>query len=711
MIIFFYYVLINALQEPIEVPFLKEPPTIDGIISADEWIGADVLSGFFTQFYPDFGKKINENTIVRIGCNKSSLCLLFEVYQDISTFIEKKGLRDEVFDQDAIGVVIDPLGNKQEIYCIIFGLSGTLRDFRQFRAKVNSGEDHSWNCDVDFVVQKTDSGYTVEVQIPFGNFRCSGKDEAIWNINFYRKIQSANCQATYVPYKDLSREADYETNIPFLFRNIDESWKTNITPYGLYSSLFDTLTTERSDVGFDMKIPVYTTGVANFAFNPDFSQLEGDPLEFDFYNQYALYFAEYRPFFIEESGVFQTDSEIYYSRKIQNPFLAGRYTYKEKNNQAGIIFSYDEEDTIIKNTEALASVLRYTRQYGQNNAGAMILDRYDLSSHNNNLALMTDGNFYFPYNTKLTYRLAGTGINNGSSSDIFSNDGFYYRWLLSYETIDWIISGSFLGHSPYFANDLGFVQEVNNNCAGGYIGRRFFFGNNILKQILLVEDFNFSGSWSRFDNYIMSTRDSIEYLADTKATVNLFSSSLIFFRYRMQKEFWQSYYLERWKYDTYAESKINDYISVDGGFSGGYLIDFNIVSVGEFNSGYGDISISPFPELTINSGASFTIFDTDTTHQALRPPDVRNPVYTWRTFSINGGIGYSPINNLSVKLVIERQAAHFAPGYYDINEYEISDNKIFGVIEYNPSIGNTIYLGGRYPEKMVFFKFTHRFIL
>ncbi len=711
MIILFYFSFINALQEPLKVSFFENPPSIDGFISADEWISADTFTEYFTQFYPDFGKKINENTIVRIGYNANSLYLLFEVHQDINTLIEKKGLRDEVFNQDEVGIIIDPLGNKQEIYCIIFGLSGTLRDFRQFRAKTSIGEDYSWNCDVDYIVQKVDYGYIVEVRIPFTNFRYSSKKEVIWNVNFYRKVQFKNCQASYVPYKDLSKEADYETNIPISFQNISEKGKSNITPYGLYSALFDSLTIKRGDAGFDLKIPIHTTSVSNFAFNPDFSQLEDDPLEFDFYNQYALYFAESRPFFTEEAGIFQADSEIYYSRKIQNPFVAGRYTYKEKNNQTGIIFSYDEEDTIINNSDALVSILRYTRQYGRNNAGAMMLHRYGILSHSNSYVLMTDGNVYSPHKIKMCYRLAGTRHSYDSSEVNISNSGFYYHWLLSYETNDWIVSNYFIGHSPYFTNDLGYVREINNNSIGGYIGRRFFFRTNILKQLLLAEDFNFSGSWSRFDNYILNNRDSIEYLADTKITINFLTSSVFFFRYRLQREYWQSHYFESWKYDTYTESKLTKYIHVDGGYSGGYLIDFKIATVGKFNSGYGNIGFSPYPEFTVKSGISLTFFDTDTTRQALKPRDVIYPIYTWKTFGINGSVDYSPINNLSLKIVIGKQTARFAPGYYDTTEYKISEKKIFGVVEYNPSIGNTIYLGGRYPSKMIFFKFTHQFIL
>lgn len=514
----------------------------------------------------------------------------------------------------------------------------------------------------------------------------------------------------YSPLPELSNEAEFESLIPIVLTGIGGREKIEVTPYGIYGSTFDSLTTKQGDAGFDMKVPLGATGVANFAFNPDFSQLEGDPLQFDFYTQYAFYYPEYRPFFIEEKGVFQTDRPLYYSRTIQNPFLAGRYTYKDPQNQAGVIFAYDEEDTIIGNSEAVASILRYTRQYGKNNAGAMMLGRHNSTDDYNNLVMMTDGNFYLPFNVKLTYQLAGTGIDS-SSEDIFSNVGFYYHAFLTYVTTNWIILGNFWGLSPDFANDLGYITQTDRNYSGGYVAKRFHFDNNVIKKIEIGENFGFWGTWSGFDDYIKSSRDSLEYFAITQIKLNLFTSTFFFLSSRIEKTFWEGEYLQRWAFHSYGQSRLNEYIFIDGSLDAGYMFDYNIVSVGRFLSGHCDISYSPFPVLSISGGVFFTLFDTDTTMRALKPSDVVNPVFTWGMFSPEIGFGYNPTNDLSFRIVAQRQTAHFASGYDDNEEYKMTDDRFFGVIEYKPSIGNVIYLGGRYPEKLLFFKFTHRFML
>ena len=84
---------IGSTQEPVVIPFLEISPKIDGVLSEGEWSDAYSFSGYFTQIDPDFGKKIKEKTVVKIGYVKNSIFVLFEVYQAPGTLIERKGTR------------------------------------------------------------------------------------------------------------------------------------------------------------------------------------------------------------------------------------------------------------------------------------------------------------------------------------------------------------------------------------------------------------------------------------------------------------------------------------------------------------------------------------------------------------------------------------------------------------------------------------------
>jgi hypothetical protein len=695
----------------IEIPAFERPPIIDGDADVNEWTGAYVLSGYYTQVDPDFGQPIDDITVVRLGCDMHNVYVLFEVLQDTATLIEKKGTRDNVWAQDAAGIIIDPLGNRQEQYQIILGLSGTIMDGRKVRATTEGDCDWSWDADMTWTSARTDSGFTVEAQIPFSNFRCPAGEDIIWNINLFRKVQYRNSQTLYSPLKEHSSEAEYDALFPVVMRGIRVSERIDVTPYGIYGTKFDAETSQQGDAGFDIKIPLAASGVANIAFNPDFSQLEGDPIDFDFASQYAIYYPEYRSFFIEEKGVFETDWELYYSRTIQNPLVAARYTYKSPSNQGGIIFAYDEEDTTIENADAAAAVCRYTRQIDRGNAGLMLLDRFDLDTDRNSAVVMTDGNIFAPLGVKITYQLAASDMTD-DTSDMFADMGLYYHVFTTYITNNWIILGNFWGLSPNYKNDLGYIEENDINYGGGYIARRFYFNNPILKKIEIGENFGFFGTWSEFDDYWRTSRDSLEYFALTDINFNLFTSTFVQLRYRLQKEYWEGVYLDRWAYNLYAESRPTDRTFVSAGFNGGYLIDFNVATVSRFLAGWIRPSYSPVPEININIGGVFNIIDQDTTRQALHPGDVDNPVFAWRTYGIDAGITYNPNNVFSFEFVAEREIARFAPGYgdYEVETTE-TENRIFAVIQYKPSVGNVIYFGGRYPEKLIFFKFTHRFRL
>ena len=698
-------------DEPIILPRMEESVRIDGSISEGEWDKACVFSDYFTQIDPDFGKKIDENGTVYLAYDTNNLYIFFEMYQDTSILIEKKGTRDDVWDQDAAGIFIDPLGNKQEQYLIILGLSGTIMDARKYRASTSDECDFSWDGEVECAAQRCEFGYTIEARIPFSNFRRSGKEKVLWNINFFRKIQYRNSQAMFSPFADLSGESEFISMFPIVLKGIGGKEKIEVMPYGVYGSTFDSTKTKKGNAGIDAKIPIGASGVANFAFNPDFSQLEGDPLEFDFYAQYAIYYPEYRPFFIEEKGVFRSDNAIYYSRQIQNPFLAGRYTYKDPQNQAGFLLAYDEEDTLIGNSEAIAGIARYIRQYGKNSTGLMILGHRDLSADYNNVVMVADGNIYLPFDVKYTYHFAGAGTDSGSG-DLSSDVGYYHHSFFTYVTKSWTVLGNFFGFSPDFSNNLGYVPRVDRNYGGGYIARKFHFNNKILKKIEIGENFGFCGSWARFDDYWMGARDSLEYFAITQTNINLFTNTFFYFGQRFEKTYWEGIYLKRWVLDTYGNTSPNEYFFIDASFDIGYMIDYNLLAVGRFYSGHIDFSYTPFPELSFSGGIFSRTFETDTSRQALEPSHVRNPVFTWRTICPEIGLIYNPTNEISFQMVFQQQRAKFAADYNETDEeYETLEDRYFGIVEYKPSIGNVIYLGGRYPEKLLFFKFTHRFML
>lgn len=699
--------------QTIEMPIIAKAPQIDGIISADEWGDAYKIEKDFYQIRPDFGSPMPEKTTVYSCYDKENYYVSFEVTQDTMTFVEVKGTRDKAFAQDAVGVIIDPLGNKKELYMIIVGLSGNIGDLRKMHTDVNSSEDITWDANVETAVMKTATGYNVEMRIPFCVFRTSNSENLVWNVNFYRKIQSKGMQGTLVAFKEVSIDAEYEAMFPICMRGIKIKGKTEITPYGIFGAIIDSSLTNSGDAGFDIKAPVNSNGVFNFAFNPDYSQIEGDPITFDNNLQYALYCSEYRPFFVEEKNVFATENEIYYSRAIQNPFIAGRYTHKNNSFQSGIIMAYDREDTMVGNTDAIATILRASKQVSKFDIGVMALDRYDLTMGYNDLVLMQDFNFKFSEGQSFSSVLALHNSSDSSFSidadNIKNNLMYKVQYVLFKDNWAYILMQEGLGDS--FKNDLGYVTWKGQHSTLGYIQREFNFSQSKINTLIPSLQIITGSAFSRYKEYYTSAQESLEYTIDAKIEAQYFNNGYAQVLLRAAKAYWADTYFSAEKLITYMSMYLTNQIAYDLAINAGTRVDYNYLRVGKYSNGASNIYYTPFPFITLNTGVSYDVFYADTSKYALSTKDVGDVVYQWKVVAADGGISFNPSNHLSLKVILQKQIARFAPNYYTAGEYMEKEEKLFLVCEYKPSIGNVIYIGGRYPEKMLFFKFTHRFAL
>ncbi|MBN2565665.1 MAG: hypothetical protein JXB46_08140, partial [Candidatus Eisenbacteria bacterium] len=125
------------------------------------------------------------------------------------------------------------------------------------------------------------------------------------------------------------------------------------------------------DVGVTARWGVTPNLTLSGAATPDFSQVEADAFQLDVNRQYALYYEEKRPFFLESSGAFND----FYSRSIASPLWAGKVTGKVGDNGFGALVARDDMTNLILSgsqrssdvsldMESTATALRYRRDVG-----------------------------------------------------------------------------------------------------------------------------------------------------------------------------------------------------------------------------------------------------------------------------------------------------------------------------------------------------------
>ena len=140
-----------------------------------------------------------------------------------------------------------------------------------------------------------------------------------------------------------------------------------------------------------MKFPISSVDLLEIALNPDFSQIESDDIKNDVNTVNALYFEERRPFFSQGAELFQfshrEDINLFYSRTINDPSIAAKYTGKIGKTSYGIISARDESSllllpfeetsTVVTMGKSTSNIFRAKRMIGGNggSVGAILTNR------------------------------------------------------------------------------------------------------------------------------------------------------------------------------------------------------------------------------------------------------------------------------------------------------------------------------------------------
>ncbi len=132
----------------------------------------------------------------------------------------------------------------------------------------------------------------------------------------------------------------------------------------------------------------------NATVNPDFSNVEADVAQLDINTQFALYYPEGRPFFLEGASFFATPLRAVYTRTLADPIWGMKLTGKEGGNTVGFFTVHDDltnllfpgsqgSDMTSLGQRTLGTVLRYRRDLGRSsNIGALVTDREGTDYYN-----------------------------------------------------------------------------------------------------------------------------------------------------------------------------------------------------------------------------------------------------------------------------------------------------------------------------------------
>ncbi len=305
--------------------------------------------------------------------------------------------RDSAFDDDWVGVSLDTFNDGRRAFEFFVNPLGVQMDLTM--DDVNDNEDSSWDAIWDSAGRLTETGYVVEMAVPFSSLRfprTSGPQT--WGIDALRMYPRSSRHRLAIHPQD--RDVDcYVCQFSKLrgFAGITPGRNLEINPtftagYNQEREIAaeqaeDFTSSDNNDLGVTVGWGITPNLRLSGTVNPDFSQVEADVAKLDVNTQFALFFPERRPFFLEDADFFDTQLNAVFTRNVADPTWGTRVTGKVGKNAFGAFVAEDELTNLIFpgnqssdgdsfDFETRDAVLRYRRDLPGNSAlGALYTSR------------------------------------------------------------------------------------------------------------------------------------------------------------------------------------------------------------------------------------------------------------------------------------------------------------------------------------------------
>lgn len=497
---------------PARIPRFDAPPVIDGQMNEPVWQTAAVF-GDFLQTNPGDNVPPTHLTEVMIGYDSKNFYIAFRIKQDRDKVRATVARRDNIFSDDYVGVYLDTFNDQRQAYAIFFNPLGVQADGTMTEGR---GEDYS----VDLVMESkgvlTEDGFTIEAAIPFKSLRYEAGKNKNWGIHIFRRVKYANNELDSWMRNDRSRSGTLNQAGKITgMEGIETTRQLEINPsftisqsgrrtrYTFNNDPAGRFVNEgvRGEFGMTAKFGLTPTITLDFAYNPDFAQVEADAPVTSANQRFPIFFAEKRPFFLERIDMFQSGLNIVNTRAIVDPDIAVKLTGRRGKNTFGLIYASDNnpgnltkderEDLLIcqqtltnpgdfcsaerfADKNADIGVLRFRRDIGsQNNLGLFATTYNFVDQHNHTAGI--DGRFRLSPKTVTEFQVVGTNSRRffydaDLDEDSYrTGNGVGYRVYLERADRNLYMNYLAQGRSRDYVADVGFTNRVDTNYLGSFI--------------------------------------------------------------------------------------------------------------------------------------------------------------------------------------------------------------------------------------------------
>lgn len=496
------------------------PIAIDGDLTDAGWVNAARATGF-SEARPGDQTEPSVDTEALVTYDDANLYLAFIAEDDPSAIRSSLRARDEIFREDFIGIILDTFGDaamQYELFCNPIGIQGDLR-------ATDSGEDSNFDIVWESKGKITETGYQVEVAVPFKSLRFPNRPEQVWRANFWR-THPRDSRRQY-SWAAIDRD---EPCFPCQFGTL--SGITGVRPTNDVELLpsfvgfqagalrddedpasgFDNDAVD-GDLSLGLRYAITSNLAGEATLNPDFSQIESDAAQIDVNTTFALFFPERRPFFQDGSNLFQTYFDAVYTRSMNDPSVAAKVTGQvgrtsvayvgARDEHSPIILPFEERSEFLIAGKSTSNVLRVKQTLMEDSfLGALVTDRR-LEGGGSGTLFGADGSVRFlrnyrfelqgltsrsrePNDASLTEDVEQETFDGGEHTSAFDGERFWGNAV--YASIErdarvWNFDVDYRDMSPTFRADNGFITQNDRRLVSGWTGLHFRKDLGFLEQI------------------------------------------------------------------------------------------------------------------------------------------------------------------------------------------------------------------------------------
>ena len=497
---------------PLFIQAQKVLPEFDGIVSPEEWEGAET---FKIDYEIDPGNNVPSPhlTEVFITYSETDLYVGFIAYADMANLRSYVRNRDEGYRDDNILIGIDTYGDGRYMVSLGANPEGNQLDLKL----LSTGQDDvSYDVNFDSKASKHKDSYHVELKIPFSVLQFKQAPELKWKIMLYRSTFTENNRSQNINFPiDLNNPClPCQTPTELTLQNIKSKNRVNLLPY-VYGGLEGTTPEGTLDYGK----PNGTVGLSGlfdlnnitsleYAINPDFSQVEADVSQITANNTFAIFFQERRPYFNEGNDIIETRLNTVYTRSINKPLLSTKLISQGENQRFYWLTAYDEASPYLiagenrsyfgEGAASFSNIFRYQRTYEQGTNIGLTTNRI-FKSGGYGHTLGVDGRYRFKKSYTASFEFNKSILlepntdwieetdrirdkNTQLDGEKLNGDALYFS--LQRNTKHWNTELEYEQYSPHYQTPLGFVTQNSVRFLDVFHGYQHFFEKeDFVKQL------------------------------------------------------------------------------------------------------------------------------------------------------------------------------------------------------------------------------------